>query len=140
MKQKSRLTLLAMLVIVVPHAWGNPAQSFIEVMRQLGEAYSQFAQALLSDDFVGMAKAAQAIAEHPRPPVQERRKMMALLGEGVADFKALDANVHKAAAALVQATGSREMSTILARYQELTEGCVACHQRFRGQVRAMRTD
>jgi cytochrome c556 len=133
--QKRRfLCLLFAGVCLSTPAMAEPPQ-MRELMGALGERMGEIGEGIWREDFAAIAEAARYIAEHPKPPAAQRKRVISALGDDAPEFRAADKRVHTGSLALVEAAESGQMPAVVERYERLVEGCVACHARFRDRVR-----
>jgi len=111
------------------------SETLQSLMRELGDRMGQISDGLWREDYPAVAEAAQYIASHPKPPLQQRKKIISALGADAAEFRAADKRVHDDALELVEAARTGQMPPVVARYQRLMDGCVACHTQFRERLR-----
>ena len=83
----SWITATALASILSASAYANEPPSLLQIMQQLGRDLNQISDGMLSEDYAAIAKAAQAIAEHPQPPVAERTKIIGGLGADAGRFR-----------------------------------------------------
>lgn len=81
-----------------------------------------------------MAQLAEAIADHPTPPMGERMRILAKMGEDAPRFRAADRKVHEHAKELAVAAEQEDMLQVLHFYHRLMQGCVDCYSEFRPRV------
>jgi cytochrome c556 len=103
-----------------------------KIMQNLGKEMAVIAEAIAREEWDQVEKSALRIADHPRPPVTERMKIMALLGEDMRRFKAYDAKTHDTARVLAEeAAAKKQSAAIVSTFATLQNSCLACHQNFR---------
>lgn len=113
--------------------------TLLAVMRDLGRQNSELAKAILVEDWQTMSAAANMIAEHPKPGMSERMKILAALGDRAGEFRGFDTTVHDAAIALREAAERKDIAAVSNSYTEMFSACVACHGEFRSELRALRS-
>ena len=133
----SWITATALASILSASAYANEPPSLLQIMQQLGRDLNQISDGMLSEDYAAIAKAAQAIAEHPLPRVAERTKIIGGLGADAGRFRQGDQAVHDAALAVKDAAATADNAQILQSYMGLVQGCMDCHNTFRARVRAL---
>lgn len=116
-------------------AEGGPPADFKEAMQSLNQSMLQVSDAVMREDYGAMAEAARFIAEHPRPPLQFRKRVMGILGPDAAGFKAVDHDVHQRASDLAAAAEREDLAGVMRHYLHLNQGCVDCHTAYRDRVR-----
>ena len=134
---KNRIRWLLVLLLPLLMAGQVPASeemSLQAIMQKLGQDMNRLNEAIFADDYAAMERSAAAIADHPRPPAEERARILGKLGEDAPRFRAADHNVHEAARALGDAASQQEMLQVLQFYHQLMQGCVACHTEFRPRL------
>lgn len=107
----------------------------LELMRELGDRMERISDGIWREDYAAIVEAAQYIADHPKPPMEQRRKIIGALGADAADFRAGDKRVHDGALSVIEAARAEQMPEVAARFGRLAEGCVACHSDFRSRLR-----
>lgn len=132
------LSLAAGFAVVVPLVADDAdLPVFGEIMRGLERDLSTATQALVREDWESVRAAAEAIADHPDPPMSERRRIMARATSRdipVAEVRATDQEVHKAARELADAARRGDMDDALRHHAEVIRGCVACHDMMRPEA------
>ncbi len=133
---KNRLLLLLLLFL----CWGSTASAmeisgFKNLMRQLQQDFSTLQAALLSGDLNQAAQAADAIAHHQPPPLEERKWIMTRLGKQALKFKEWDQQVHQATKRLAEAAQAKDRKKAQELYQQALQGCFGCHHQFRKRLR-----
>ena len=105
------------------------------IMRQLAQDMDALNAALWARDFGALARAATAIAEHPRVSPEEKARVQAVLGSDFAAFAAADRRVHDAAVRTAEAARAPSSDQVLSELSSLQAGCVACHDAFQDRLR-----
>lgn len=130
---KSSLTLFAALLLAATSTLAE-SRTLASIMEQLDRDLGEATSALMQDDLDALARAADAIAEHPAPSADERGRIVKHLGPDARDFRAHDQEVHKRATALGKAARNADRKAVLRNHGALVESCVACHTDFRDRV------
>lgn len=108
---------------------------FHETMEELGEHTQRIVSAINREDWEWVAREAEAIAEHPRPPKEERQRIMAFAGERKAEFQEYDQETHAAAAELADIAAEGDGREVINTFARLQTTCLDCHANFRGDFR-----
>jgi len=139
LNRKVRVGVLAMGALLgSTELLANEAETpheFNGIMKDLGDHMVGITEGITREDWIRVADHARAIADHPRPPMTERVRIMAFAGTEVAKFKEFDAEVHNAAADLVDEAAGGDGSAIVASFGRLQNGCLDCHAAFRSSYR-----
>lgn len=101
------------------------------IMKDLGKNMQAVVDGLSREDYATVEKAALAIADHPKSPVDEKMRVMAYVGTNAPRFKALDGETHEHATALAKASKAGNGEDAIAAFHKLQSSCLACHQTFR---------
>ncbi|WP_018949228.1 cytochrome c [Thioalkalivibrio sp. ALMg11] len=125
---------LVLALLVMPLASTASAESFQSVMQDLADDMNRVQSALFVEDFDAVTEAAEAIADHPRPSLGERRRMLSAVGTRVGEFRSLDQQVHEAAKNLADAARDQDLDTAIRYHGRLVNACIACHSAFRDEV------
>lgn len=107
-----------------------------KIMAQLGHKMQLITDAINNENWTLIEKNAAYIADHPRPPMSEKLKIMAFMGTDMAKFKDYDGETHKAAKVLVTAAKNKNGYTIIEKFAALQNTCLSCHQKFRPGFKA----
>jgi len=104
------------------------------IMGDLGQRMELVTRGVYTADFEMIEKNALLIADHEKPPMTERMKILGFLKSGAAGFKAGDGIVHDEAAKLAEAARGKDMDGVLFSYSGVMAGCVNCHTNFRDKI------
>ena len=114
---------------------GNTA-TLKEIMQGLRNDFVRIGDGLLHDDFAEIASGARGIAEHPKIPPDQVKRVAAELGPEMPAFKQMDKRVHDLSVRILSAAESSDAEMALQSYLEMTEGCLACHTNYKGRIAA----
>lgn len=126
--------LFAGISFSMPAAAEEPAE-MLDLMRELGQRMDRISDGIWREDYAAIAEAARYIANHPKPPMKQRKKIIGALGTDAPDFRAGDKRVHETALAVVEAAQEKRMAEVAAHFGRLTQSCVDCHANFRDRLR-----
>lgn len=101
------------------------------VMKGLGQNLQIVTDGISREDWVLVKHTAHLIGEHPEAPLDEKRRIMGFMGSNMVKFKAFDAQTHEAAHEMAEAAQEQNGQRVIAAFQKLQTGCLACHQAFR---------
>ena len=111
--------------------------SLKSVMQDLLKETQQLTAAMLNEDFTLVAASAKNIADHPKPSMATRKKIMKAMGPKMAKFKANDDVVHSAAVNIVTSAQQKNISGVSEHYKKMIDGCLSCHSMFKSEVSAI---
>ncbi len=111
--------------------------SLKSVMQGLLTDTQQLTEAMLKEDFTRIAISAKNIAEHPKPSMAIRKKIMKAMGPDMIQFKANDGIVHNAAMNIVINAEQKNIKEIGEQFNQMIGGCVSCHSAFKNKVSAL---
>ncbi|TKA89475.1 cytochrome C [Guyparkeria sp. SB14A] len=146
--ERSMVGLLAVLLLPAMNLAVGQAQAsedehdhagvheFHETMEALGEHTERIVKAINHEDWRWVAKEARAIADHPRPPAEERQRIMAFAGDRRAEFQDYDHAAHQAAADLADVAAMEDGREVIRAFADLQATCLDCHASFREDFRA----
>ncbi len=139
MKSKTRLVMailaLTLATAQVAAACGGKELKLKAIMVELGESMSRIVEAISTDDFEAVEANALLIAEHERPPMEERKKIIGFLGDDAASFRSFDETVHAEAMKMNDAAKEMEMEAVVESFSRVLEGCTGCHRDFKARVK-----
>jgi len=101
------------------------------IMQEMDKNMQIITHAISREDWEQVEKTAPLIANHPKPPMSEMKKVIAYMGKNMPKFKAYDIATHKAATQLEIAAESKEGGDVISTFSVLQNSCLACHQQFR---------
>ena len=108
---------------------------FHEMMEELGEHTQRIVQAINHEDWAWVAREARMIADHPRPPAEERKKLKAFTADRHARFAEYDKAVHSTAAELATIAEQGDGREVINVFARLQASCLDCHATFREDFR-----
>jgi len=126
--------LLAPLTVLAIAA--EPAQepTLKEIMQGLRDDVFVIADGMFTDDMDRIAQGAAGIAHHPSIPAEQVQLVAAELGPEMPAFKQLDIRVHDLSLSINSAAESQDHERIRADFQQLINGCLACHTSYKERV------
>ena len=138
----SIMSLIAITNLSVANESGASKPSATEgslklVMQGLLTDTQQLTSAMLTEDFARIEKIAKSIADHPKPSMATRMKLMKAMGSDMAKFKANDSVVHEAAVAMVKNAQNKDIKSVGDNFQTMIGGCLSCHGEFKDKVAAI---
>lgn len=104
------------------------------IMAGLMSDMGEITRAMNYDDFKAVEEHARKIANHPKPPVEERERIFSFLKDEATGYKAADMEVHSAAAGLAEAAAQMDNDAVIRHYSKILRGCLKCHVRYRARV------
>lgn len=114
---------------------GAEESHFRGMMQELGRQMGRLTEGIMADDMVLVASSAISIAEHPKPPMSERIRIVSELGTDATAFRAIDRDVHDTAMAIHTAAKEGDRMVVTKKFHNLVNSCLACHNRFRDRLR-----
>lgn len=105
------------------------------IMQDLSSRTTAMVAGIVSDDLASVAEAAAVVADHERPPIEERKRILGYLKGEAPEFKAADDIVHNQALALSKAAAEGDYQGVVDHYAAMLKGCVKCHRQFRDRIR-----
>lgn len=133
------VTLLAGLLMagsVTRAAEDAKPLAFRGIMQDLNTRMMAITNGISREDWSGVAEAAQAIADHERPPMSERRRIMLFAGPDVEQFRSFDMATHHTAQQLADLARKEDAGAVIDKFAELQRSCQGCHERFRASFKA----
>ena len=102
-----------------------------KIMQDMGKEMAAIAEAVSREEWQQVEKSALLIADHPRPPMSERMKIMALFGKDMARFKGYDTKTHDTARELAKLAAQKDAPAVISTFATLQSSCLECHRNFR---------
>jgi len=108
-----------------------------EIMQGLRDDFVRIGDGLLHDNFEQVAEGALGIAEHPRIPPDQVKRVATELGEEMPGFKLMDKHVHDLSLQVKAAADASDRDTALRSYLAMMKGCMACHVNYKERIAAI---
>ena len=106
------------------------------IMSDMGENMQAITDGISLENWQQVEKNAALIADHPQPPMAEKKRIMSLFGAKMAEFKTLDGKTHDAARVLSEVSKRADGFEIIAAFTQLQNTCLTCHVKFRKSFQA----
>jgi cytochrome c556 len=116
------------------HGTDDEGRALRPIMQELGARMAALTHGLMVDSAEMVAHNAQLMAEHAPIAPDEIVRLERTLGNDMAEFERIDADVHGRLVRLREAADSGS-ADVLTRLNEVQRGCVECHSRFRARLR-----
>ncbi|MCP3677441.1 MAG: hypothetical protein GY721_07610, partial [Deltaproteobacteria bacterium] len=104
------------------------------IMIELEARMEAIVRAISSGDLEAVDSNARRIADHEKPPLEERQRILGFLKEEANSFKEIDYAVHLSATKLAEAAGNNDYEGVVDNYRDVLHGCVNCHAGFRPRI------
>lgn len=101
------------------------------IMESLGRDMEAITRAISTEDWAEVTRLASEIANHPEPPISEKKRILTWLGEDAGKFRSLDMQVQEAATIMEEAAKKGDGKDVIAAFSKTQQHCLACHQNFR---------
>ena len=101
------------------------------IMQELSKNMQAVTDAISREDWAKVAEIAPLIADHPKPPQQEKVRILSFMGTDAGRFKAFDGKTHQTAKELGEIASKRDGAAVISSFAALQNSCLACHQSFR---------
>ncbi len=130
---KEQLELLAAVTLVFTTFAAHAAEPLAlqQVMKDLGKNMQIVTDDISREDWTLVEHTAHLIGEHPEAPLSEKVRIMTFMGSNMRKFKSFDDQTHEAAHEMAEAAQEKNGQKVIATFQKLQAGCLACHQAFR---------
>ena len=132
-KKRLRLTKLALLLLPTI-VLTDELTALQEIMQGLRDNVVEISDGLLTDDYALVARGAMAIAKHPQIPPEQEPLVAQALGPGMPVFKQFDVRVHDLSLEISAAAEAGDRATAISGFQDMIEGCFACHAAYKDRV------
>jgi cytochrome c556 len=111
-----------------------PEPELKEIMQGLRDDVFVIADGMFTDDMDRIAQGAAGIAHHPSIPNEQVQRVAAELGPEMPAFKQFDQQVHELSVSIISAADSQDRDRVSADFQQLINGCLACHTSYKERV------
>ena len=135
MLRKALYQSLTVAVLFVPAmAMTDDDVTLKTIMQGLRDNLVEISDGLLTEDFALVSRGASAIAAHPQIPAAQVQLVAAELGQEMPAFKQLDTLVHDLSLELDAAAKDSDWGAATSAYQQIFDGCLACHENYKARV------
>lgn len=124
--------LIAALLSITVQA--NAGLRLRHIMLNLETNMETIVRSINLGDFEAIESNAREIADHEKPPMEERKRIISFLGEEANAFRETDMEVHSTALRLAEAAKKKDYDGVIKAYGDLLGGCVQCHRGYRAPV------
>ena len=101
------------------------------IMQELSKNMQAVTDAISREDWARVAEIAPLIADHPKPPQEEKVRILSFIGQDAGRFKAFDGKTHQTAKELGEIASKQDGAAVISSFAALQSSCLACHQSFR---------
>ncbi len=105
-----------------------------KIMQDMGGEMAAIAGAISREEWRQVEESAMRIADHPRPPMEERSRIIGFLGKDMARFKGYDTKTHDIARQLAGAAAHEDGPAVISTFAALQRSCLECHRNFRKPI------
>ncbi|MBE9532302.1 MAG: hypothetical protein IME98_05800 [Proteobacteria bacterium] len=120
--------------LLIGTAEAQDEKSLKTIMTELEADMEGIVRGLNYGDFGAVETHALAVANHPKPPMAQRKEIMTFLGKEMNGFKKGDTLVHNAALKVAEFAKEENYTKVVVGYGVLLGGCVACHAKYRSRI------
>ncbi|MDP1831579.1 MAG: cytochrome c [Geothrix sp.] len=126
-----KLLAASCLLFAAIGARGAEPLALQKVMKDLERHMQTITDGIARGDWDLVEKTAPMIADHPKPPFAEKRRILSFVGTRLGKFKAYDGETHKQAQAVGKAAKAKDGPGVTLAFQHLQASCNNCHSEFR---------
>ena len=132
----AKVTGILLVPLMALAVAAEPAQepALKEIMQGLRDDVFIIADGMFIDDMERVAQGASGIAHHASIPGEQVQRVAAELGPEMQVFKQLDVRVHDLSISIISAAEMQDRERISADFQQLIDGCLACHTSYKERV------
>jgi cytochrome c556 len=105
-----------------------------KIMQEMSRNMQTIVDAISREDWELVAQTAPHIANHPKPPIKERIKVIGFIGTDAPSFKNYDKQTHDTASLLTDTATLGDGDAVINEFASLQKTCLACHTAFRNTV------
>lgn len=132
LKSVSAAVILAILI-------ATPAVSMAElqlrtIMNGMNDRMKAVVDAINREDFKAIEENAMKIADHEKPPITERIKILTFMKTQAPELKGMDDKVHASAKELSESAKKKNMDAVVANFAKVQKACITCHSKFKAQI------
>ncbi len=105
------------------------------IMQELSKNMQAVTDAISREDWARVARIAPLIADHPKPPQEEKVRILSFIGPDAGRFKAFDGKTHQTAKVLGELASKQDGGAVISTFAALQSSCLACHESFRSSFK-----
>lgn len=133
--KKLKIALLVMAVVLIATPAASMAQLQLRtIMNGLNDRMKSIVDAINREDFKTIEENALRVADHEKPPITERLKILGFLKRKSPELKAFDDKVHESANELAESAKKKNMDAVITNFAQVQKACIACHTKFKTQI------
>ncbi len=122
------------LFLLIPAGEAQAELRLKAIMAGLMSDMDEIRRGIKDGDFKAVEEHAKKVANHEKPPMEERERIMGFLKDEADGFKSADMEVHNAATGLAEAAAQMDNTAVIVHYSRILRGCLKCHTRYRARV------
>ncbi|MDD5434534.1 MAG: hypothetical protein PH343_03805 [Nitrospira sp.] len=132
--KRLRIVFLMLTVFFVVPAVSMAELQLRTIMNGMNDRMRDIVTAINKEDFKAIEENAMKIADHDKPPVTERVRILGFMLGKAPELKGMDDKVHAGAKDLAEAAKKKNLDTILISFAKLQKACIACHTKFKAKI------
>ncbi len=105
------------------------------IMGDMGKEMERITASISTENWARVEKSAALIADHPKPPMSERKQIKNILGTEMGQFKGVDMKTHAAARELTKAASAQDGQRVISAFSALQSHCLTCHEAYRKKLK-----
>ena len=129
-----KVVFLCVLILIVTPVLSYGELQLKSIMNDLNNRMKTIVDAINREDFKSIEENALIIADHERPPMEERVKVLGFLKREAPDFKSIDDSIHARAKDLAETAKKKDIEGVVANFGKVQKSCVSCHTRFKSRI------
>ena len=132
--KKFQMVFLVLAVLIATPAISRGELQLRTIMKGMNERMRDIVTAINREDFRAIEENAMKIADHDRPPVTERLRILGFMLGKAPELKGMDDKVHASATELADAAKKKNIDAVLTNFSKVQRACINCHTKFKAQI------
>ena len=132
--KRFQIVILALVMLVAAPAISGAELQLRTIMNGMNDRMKDIVNAINREDFSAIEENAMKIADHDKPPVTERVKILSFMLGKSPEFKGMDDKVHASAKELAEAAKKKNIDAVLSNFSKVQRACINCHTKFKAQI------
>lgn len=132
--KRYKIVILIFIILVAAPAFSMAELQLRTIMNGMNDRMKAIVDAINHEDFKAIEENAVKIADHDKPPITERIKILAFMKRQAPELKGMDDKVHASAMELTESAKKRNIDSVVTSFAKVQKACIACHTKFKAQI------
>lgn len=132
--RRTDLVIVIVLVFLAVPVTATAELHLRTIMNGMNDRMKDIVTAINKEDFKAIEENAMKIADHDKPPVTERVRILGFMLGKAPELKGMDDKVHASAKELAEAAKKKNLEAVMTGFSKVQRECVGCHTKFKAKI------